>query len=468
LALLFAFLAAALLAGPVWRGSDSGLADAGAAALAALAVFYGAVLGRRSSRDRAKFLKLLRRFVGSQNLLESVLREVDSSGVPESGAIDAGGRRRSGREASRDGFVALCRDLLGARSAELHPAGQARVLLEGPLVLRAAGAPGCPPEDLRRLERRLHEESAGGSTAPLFLSPGDCGDAVLALPLRGGSELSGFLLLGEKSGGGLYTQEEIDAAQAAGERMIDTLAWSRIARLIVSLQEERILESRLADQRARRALHDDILPLLHSSLLELSARGERESLEPLSQAHARISNLLRDMPAPLHPDLEKRGLTGALRNALEEASRNFDEVRWQCDPELEGRLLRLSPRVAEAILYACREALRNAARYARRPGRALTVRLALRWREGLEILIEDDGGALHAARETESSPDETFPEQNLAREVNSDARAGAGQGLALHSAMMALVGGSLALESEPGRFTRVRIRLPKARLARGE
>jgi nitrogen-specific signal transduction histidine kinase len=38
---------------------------------------------------------------------------------------------------------------------------------------------------------------------------------------------------------------------------------------------------------------------------------------------------------------------------------------------------------------------------------------------------------------------------------------GSGQGLTLHSTMMAVVNGSLALESSPGAYTRVILRLPE-------
>jgi len=57
----------------------------------------------------------------------------------------------------------------------------------------------------------------------------------------------------------------------------------------------------------------------------------------------------------------------------------------------------------------------------------------------LEILIEDDGagfGPLDAATDS------------------------GGQGLALHSTMMAVVGGTLAVDSLPGAGTRVRLALP--------
>jgi signal transduction histidine kinase len=59
---------------------------------------------------------------------------------------------------------------------------------------------------------------------------------------------------------------------------------------------------------------------------------------------------------------------------------------------------------------------------------------------GLEILIEDDGVGLG---------------------VEDGVNEGGGQGLALHSTMMAVVGGSLAAESLADAYTRVSLILPR-------
>ena len=61
------------------------------------------------------------------------------------------------------------------------------------------------------------------------------------------------------------------------------------------------------------------------------------------------------------------------------------------------------------------------------------------WGDGLEMVIEDNGVGLGESQHS-----------------------GSGQGLALHSTMMAVVNGSLALESTPGEHTRVILRLPEA------
>jgi signal transduction histidine kinase len=117
-------------------------------------------------------------------------------------------------------------------------------------------------------------------------------------------------------------------------------------------------------------------------------------------------------------------------------------VSWQIEPEAERRAQTIPALTAEVLFYAAREAIRNAARHGRHPDAARPLHLCIgaTWHDGLEILIEDDGMGLGAAE---------------------GANGGSGQGLALHSTMMAVVGGALAVESMPGAYTRVRLTLPQ-------
>ncbi|HEY9089435.1 MAG TPA: ATP-binding protein, partial [Anaerolineaceae bacterium] len=74
-----------------------------------------------------------------------------------------------------------------------------------------------------------------------------------------------------------------------------------------------------------------------------------------------------------------------------------------------------------------------------RPGAPLKLTLRLAWQDGLLLQIEDSGGSL---------------------ETGAVEPSGSGHGLALHSTMMAVAGGTLTLESQPGAFTRVSLHLP--------
>jgi two-component sensor histidine kinase len=94
------------------------------------------------------------------------------------------------------------------------------------------------------------------------------------------------------------------------------------------------------------------------------------------------------------------------------------------------------------LFYAAREALRNAARHAAESpqGAPLSLCVNATWQDGLVLTIEDNGGGL---------------------KESGGNHAGSGQGLTLHSTLMAVVGGSLAVESTPGVSTRVVLRLPE-------
>lgn len=157
--------------------------------------------------------------------------------------------------------------------------------------------------------------------------------------------------------------------------------------------------------------------------------------------HRQISDLLRALPANAGPDLERLGLAGALRQAVaREVEGRFEGVSWQVEPEAEARSV--PPHAAEVVYYAAREAIRNAARYAQGNGLAhpLRLRIAIAWRGGLQVVVEDNGVGIAGAQPTGG---------------------GSGQGLALHSTMMAVIGGSLSVESLPGRYTRVTLFLPQ-------
>ena len=118
-----------------------------------------------------------------------------------------------------------------------------------------------------------------------------------------------------------------------------------------------------------------------------------------------------------------------------ELAHAFDDVTWHVTPDTEKQARAIPTLTAEVIFYAAREAVRNAAKHGRGEG-DFRLQIHINWHDGLEIVIEDNGIGLGAA-----SPN-----------------AGSGQGLALHSTMMAVIGGELSVDSLPGQFTRVTLR----------
>jgi signal transduction histidine kinase len=162
----------------------------------------------------------------------------------------------------------------------------------------------------------------------------------------------------------------------------------------------------------------------------------------LADVHRQIANLLHAMPATAAPELARLGLIDALRQSIDgEFGSAFDGVSWQVEPAAAEAARAVPALTAEVCFYAAREAVRNAARYGRNgeAARALHLKVAVAWRDGLEMAIEDDGVGLGAA---------TISAQ------------GSGHGLGLHGTLMSVVGGTLTAESEPGVFTRISLALP--------
>lgn len=391
-----------------------------------IALFY-ALFSWRSYAERERYIAHLRPFVASQRLYEHLLTPTTAT-PSEVDAVTP--------------FRALCADVLGARVAYLAAVGPL-----APLVGPTLAYPAPLSQPLPALTKLIGQFNSP-QTIGVALEPAHYQEAMWAVPLWSERGLIGVLLLGEKHDGSLYTQEEIEIARASGERLIDTRASAEIARRLMALQRQRLTESQLLDRRARRVLHDDVLPDLHAAMLTLS--GEQaaarvngtSTVSLLAGVHHQIADLLRQMPPTTAPEVAKLGLIGALHHVVDdELAGAFDRVIWQIQPGVRDRLHAIPPLVAEVLFYAAREAIRNAAHHARDVNTTLPLSLTLSvlWDDGLRIIIEDNGVGFG---------------------LTAHPTGGSGQGLALHSTMMAVVGGSLAVVSEPGGYTRVSLMLP--------
>ena len=104
----------------------------------------------------------------------------------------------------------------------------------------------------------------------------------------------------------------------------------------------------------------------------------------------------------------------------------FDAVQFGADAAAATAADRLRPLSAEVIFYAVRELVRNAAQHGRGDdGGLLTLTVTVTGGGALTITVQDNGVGSPAP----------------------SAAAGTGQGLALHAAMLAVVGATLALAS---------------------
>lgn len=377
--------------------------------------------------DRERGIQRLRPFVASERLYERLL-ETELLG-----------------DDAAEPFRALCRDVLGARVGYLFPLGQPGDLAAQEFVY---GVGPAVADSLLPGVGELARRFSTPQTMCLPLEPGSYGAAVWAIPLWSARGLSGILLLSDKEDRSLYTQEEMEIARAAGERLIDLQASADFTRRLIRLQRQRLTESRVLDRRARRILHDEVAPRLHTAMLTLTtaqngaAGAAREAAEQLAEAHREVAELLRDLPAAAAPEIVRLGLIGSLRQEVTNyLAGDLDEVHWQIDADAERSAAAISPLVAEVLFGAAREALRNAARHGRdgELGHLLRVRILLEDNAGLRLTVEDDGVGMSSV----SGP------------------GGSGQGLALHSTLMAVIGGTLTVESGDSGGTRVVLSVPR-------
>jgi len=365
-----------------------------------LMVIFYALYTWRSFLEREQFMERLRPFVSSQNLV-SHLMSVNSDVDTHAETL----------------FRAVCQDVLGTERARLIPMGALKPLIETGLAFPdATAAPDVsPPSNL--------------DAAILNLDPLPPAAYQWAIPLWGERGLIGALMIGSKRGGGLYTQEEMEITQAAGERIVDMLAGEKMARSLMSLQRKRVSESRMLDMQVRRKLHDEVLPMIHTAVLELSASpANSATVQSLSQVHGAIAELIR---TPQRRTLDTDAtfdLVGGIHSIIETEFRYaFESVNW-----FGVNQLLIEPLAGEVALGAVREAIRNSAIHARgtEANHPLNLEIHAVRDEFITISIQDDGvGILNSDRNLSIKP-------VLA----------SGSGLALHATLLALVGGSLVIK----------------------
>jgi signal transduction histidine kinase len=381
---------------------------------------YFAILTWRSFLERDWAIRQLRPFVASQRLYDQILQGSSENPAAFDAAVP---------------FNALCRDVLDTRQAALIALGSLAPLVTEPLHFMTE--PGNALPDIMQICPQC-------SSPDVIAVPLDAHEAngyVWAIPLWSERGLIGMLLLGEKAGRGFYTQEEIEVARASGERLVDAQAGVEIIRRLADLQREQMVAAQVIDRQTRRMLHDEILPALHTSILNLSpaSSSHSENVKPvvqeLSTLHRQISTLLRELPASYSPDLQRLGLLSALRSLVqEELSGLFDKTTYHQMDDIEEFAAALPARTADVLFYASREAIRNAAHHAR-GDLPLHLHVSIVSDDGFRIVIEDNGIGIPFF--TGMSPN------------------GSGQGLAIHSTLMAVIGGSLTIETKSNQYTRV-------------
>jgi two-component sensor histidine kinase len=293
------------------------------------------------------------------------------------------------------------------------------------------------------------------------------------LPIFDERGLVAALYLGPREDGGAFTDEDMDLAQACGQRILDTLGDHEAMHAVAGLLRRRTVDVKLLGAQQRRVLHDEILPQMHLALLRLETlrsksndksdvvensepsdkgreQGLKEAIDLISDAHRRLATMMRTTAPGAPHRLEQDGLMYAIHTMLEQDFQNaFDEIDWQVSEETATAIdIAIPPAIAELIFGAVQEALRNAARHGRgndvHRHLCLTLSAAYNREEPyLEVVVSDDGVGIA---------------------TSESATSGTGSGLLTHSALLAIAGGNLTIKSSPGEGVIVKIVLSEESL----
>jgi signal transduction histidine kinase len=384
-----------------------------------------AFLGWRSFNDQEYYLKSLHPFISSQHLYDQLILQNPAAYDKQIGVA----------------FQALCADILGVKQGYLVPMG-----IFGPLIGGTIAYPSNNDQNsLENPELDIHRYlTENPSPFPFLITETDkYGKNPIAIPLMSERGLIGVLVLGDKIHSGLFTQEEVEIARTVSERLIDSKASNELAHRLMELERMQVAEKRVIDQQTRRLLHDEILPRLQSLMIQISSSSlpTETTVKDLGEIHYLLANLMHELPNFVEPEISRQGLIEALKISIDnEYSSFFDTINWQVSDHATQITQSVTPYVSNVLFHATREAVRNAAYHARQSesGCSLNLTISMTWQDGLMIKVEDDGVGFNQA---------TMDGAN-------------GHGLAIHSTLMAIIGGSLSVESIPGKYTRIILHLP--------
>lgn len=365
-------------------------------------------------------------------------------------------------------FTSLCRDVLGVYSGRLTV---------------AAG--------------RLHRAYTYQAEAPL---PSSGAGREWELPISDERGVVAQLVLGPRLDSAGYTSADLEVARACGQRILDAVGEFAAAQAVVSLARRRGLEAELSAALPRRVLHDEVLPRLHLAMLKLEAIRQRASVAvapvsasgasvstaptegddalgaelgdvvgELGKAHHDLAALMRLAPAANTRRLE-HGLVAVLRSSLDGEFRGmFDTIEWEAPPDACAAADALPSIVADLLLGATQELIRNAGKHARGDDlhRRLTLGVTLEADDGwVRVTVADDGVGWQreAVRDLGRGG---VPDTSGSFPVPTTSTSTTRSGLLTYGALVGLVGGSLNVKSQPGSGTTVTIRVPRGEVMSG-
>lgn len=267
------------------------------------------------------------------------------------------------------------------------------------------------------------------------MSGEDSFEYSIAVAIEETNGIKGTLFLGPKLDGGLYAEEEIELAKTATVWILNGIFQLETNQTLSELQRKHIREQRISDHKTRQILHDEILPELHSGILNLNENSSREKikehLRSLTELHGKISGFLRELP-DIRSELARIGMIPVFQNLLD-SDFSKENIILNIEPGFPELADKLPPDLQEAVYYSFREALRNAVKFSSSSKEAISI--SFFQKSGLRIEIKND---VRPNSEGEST----------------------GQGLKIHSALLKIFGAGLNLEFQDKKIAIVSITIP--------
>jgi signal transduction histidine kinase len=277
-------------------------------------------------------------------------------------------------------------------------------------------------------------------------STGEPEQNPLRMPLVYGGESVGSLILAPRPGEESFSPADRrlleDLAHQIGASAHAALMTAEALRLSADLQRsrEQLVEAREEERRRlRRDLHDGLGPQLSSQALTVDAvrvlmRRDPDAAEELlldlkADAQAAVTDIRRLVYELRPPALDDLGLLGALR----ESAAQYGAMGLYVSVKAPEELPPLSAAVEVAAYRIAQEALTNVARHA--GASTCIVNLEVEDAGALYLEVRDDGRGIGTDR-------------------------GTGVGLSSMRERADELGGSLVIEPQPERGTRVRATLP--------
>ena len=257
---------------------------------------------------------------------------------------------------------------------------------------------------------------------------------VVFVPLSIGEKRFGVLKVANFQGEPGFTSDDLTVLQTFAGQAAVALEHARIQD---ELKKLALVEDR---ERIAKELHDDIIQSLFAEGMSLQASlsvaGDPEEIRRrITQSVEHIDRVIRDLRNYIFALTPGAAADRALERSLHDIAQSFSEasnvdIEVRADAEAAARL---STRSAD-VLQAVREAVSNAVRHS---GADLVVISIARASDVVLLEVSDNGTGFDV-----------------------EGSGGKGHGLANLSARAEALGGELDIESEPGRGTWVRIRVP--------